>query len=74
MSEVLGKQLQLVRKNKGVTQAQVAAELGVTQNAYSNWEKGKAAPSIESLIKLADFFDTSIDFLCGRKWQMNKIP
>lgn len=50
-----------------LTQTQLAKCLNVGQSTISEWLSGKNEPSIESLWKLADYFDVSIDFLVGRK-------
>jgi len=50
-----------------LTQREVAQKLGIAQPSYIRYENGKAEPTIENLIKLADLFDVSIDFLCGSK-------
>ena len=55
------------RKLNNLTQREVAQKLGIAQPSYIRYENGKAEPTIENLIKLADLFDVSIDFLCGRK-------
>lgn len=56
-----------VRRNeKGFTQAELAKILGIAQNTLSYWEAGKSSPDSESLIKLAEALETSIDFLLGR--------
>ena len=56
-----------LRKLNNLTQKQVANQLGISQPSYIRYENGKAEPSLENLIKLADLFDVSIDYLCGRK-------
>lgn len=48
------------------TQRQVAKALGVTPQAISFYERGLREPSIDELIKMADFFEVSIDYLVGR--------
>ena len=50
-----------------LTQMQLAKCLKVGQSTISEWLSGKNEPSIESLWKLADYFDVSIDYLVGRK-------
>ena len=55
-----------LRKKRGLTQQQIADEIGVNRGSYSNWEKGKREPSFENLIKLADILDTTTDFLLGK--------
>ena len=56
-----------LRKKRGLTQQQIADEIGVNRGSYSNWEKGKREPSFENLIKLADLLDVSLDWLFGRE-------
>lgn len=55
------------RKLNNLTQRQIADMLGIKQPSYIRYEKGDAQPSLESLVKLADIFDVSIDFLLGRE-------
>lgn len=61
-----GKNLIELRKLNKLTQRDVAKYLGVSQPSYIRYENGKSQPTIENLIKLADLFDVSIDYLCGR--------
>ena len=56
-----------LRKEKGLSQRQLAKELDTSQANVSRWEQGLNEPSIMECWKLADFFDISIDILCGRK-------
>ena len=56
-----------LRKLNRLTQRQVADKIGITQPSYIRYENGKAEPSLENLVKIADLFDVSIDYLCGRK-------
>lgn len=56
-----------LRKNLQLTQQQLAQEIGTSQANLSRWEKGLNEPSIIECWKLADYFDISIDILCGRK-------
>lgn len=65
--EVFQKNLIELRKLHRLTQRQVATVLGIAQPSYIRYENGKAEPSLECLVKLADLFDVSIDYLCGRK-------
>ncbi len=60
------KRLKELRKEMGLTQTQLAKNLGATQRQISFWENGQIEPSIFWLIKLADFFDVTIDYLVGR--------
>ena len=56
-----------IRLRKGLTQADVAAALGVSSVVYSRYETGKRQPSIDMLIQMADIFGVTVDFLLGRK-------
>lgn len=58
--------LKRYRKEKGITQIRLSIEAEVTQETISAYESGKAMPSAETLIKMADFLDVSIDYLLER--------
>ncbi len=55
-----------LRKKAKLTQKQVGEILGVNQRTYSNYEIGDRDMSPETLIKLADYYDVTIDYLLGR--------
>lgn len=57
--------LKEIRLKKGYTQKNVADYLQVSVNVYSRYELEKRQPSIDSLMKMADFFDVSIDYMLG---------
>lgn len=56
-----------LRKENGLSQHQLAKALGTSQANLSRWEQGLNEPSIIECWKIADFFDVSIDIICGRK-------
>ncbi|MBQ6727616.1 MAG: helix-turn-helix transcriptional regulator [Clostridia bacterium] len=56
-----------IRRQEGITQKQLAVALNVSSGNLCDWEKGRSEPDIERLIKLADYFDVSIDVLVGRE-------
>lgn len=58
--------LKTLRKKNNLTQAKVAAKLGITQAAYAMYENGDRNPPIDMVDKLADIFDVSVDYLLGR--------
>ena len=58
--------LKELRNAKGVTQKSMAEFLGVTETSYQYYEYGKREPNHETTIKLADFFDVSLDYIVGR--------
>lgn len=62
---MLGTRLKTLRSEKGVSQKQLAAAMGVTQQAVGKWEMGKSAPDPEMLRRLAEFFATSTDSILG---------
>lgn len=60
--------LKKIRKNKKVSQKVVAKQLGYGYTAIANYESGRNEPSIDDLIKIADYFDVSMDHLVGREF------
>ena len=54
-----------LRKERGLSQRDVAIEFNVSQSTYNNWENANTQPSIEQLIALARFFEVSVDYLVG---------
>jgi transcriptional regulator with XRE-family HTH domain len=59
----LNEKLQELRKQKGLTQEELAAALYVSRTAISKWESGRGVPSIDSLKAISKYFDVSIDDL-----------
>ena len=60
-------QLYDLRTQAGLTQKKLAEELNISAGNLCDWEKGRTEPDIEKLIKLADYFDVSLDALVGRE-------
>ena len=58
--------LKKLRKEKGISQLKLALDLNMSQNTISRYETGEREPGINELIKIADYFDVSIDYLVGR--------
>ncbi len=56
-----------LREDRDLRQIDVAKATRIDQKTLSNYETGKTAPDMYSLIKLADFFNVSIDYLVGRR-------
>lgn len=54
-----------LRLNRGLNQVELAKKLFVTKQTVCNWENGNLMPSIDMLIKIADFFSVSTDYLLG---------
>ena len=58
--------LKELRKKKGISQLRLATDLNTTQNTISRYETGEREPGIDELIKIADYFNVSVDYLIGR--------
>ncbi len=58
--------LKEIRKNKGISQIKLAIDLNTSQNTISRYETGEREPGIAELIKIADYFNISIDYLLER--------
>ena len=56
-----------LREEKGILQKELAHAINRTRACISSWEQGKTEPSIDDLLKLADFFEVTIDCLVGRE-------
>jgi transcriptional regulator with XRE-family HTH domain len=63
-----------MRKEKGITQEQLADVLCISAGAVSKWETGASIPDIAMLPKIANFFGVSIDKLFGFKLTETKRP
>ena len=57
--------LRQCRKQKHMSQAELASLLGVTQQAVGKWESGKSSPDPTTVAKLAEILDTTADYLLG---------
>jgi transcriptional regulator with XRE-family HTH domain len=64
--KTIAQRLKAVRAERGVTQATVAIAIGIDRSGYSYIERGDTFPSIPTLGHLADYFEVSLDYLCGR--------
>lgn len=58
--------LKELREDRDLRQSDVARATGIDQRTISNYETGKSNPDSYALIKLADFFEVSVDYLLGR--------
>ncbi|MBD5436238.1 MAG: helix-turn-helix transcriptional regulator [Treponema sp.] len=62
---MLGEQIKKLRTNKRLSQIELANKLCVTKQSVSNWENENIMPSIEMLIRIAEIFGVTTDFLLG---------
>lgn len=62
----LSESLKRARQALKITQKRAAEIAGVAERVYQSYEYGKVVPTVSVLIALADYFDISLDYLCGR--------
>ena len=58
--------LREIRKSRGISQLKLAMALNTTQNTISRYETGEREPGVKELIRLADYFQVSVDYLLER--------
>lgn len=66
--------LKSLRNEHGMSQAEFARKIGVAQNTVSNWENGNRLIDTETIARIADLFDTSVDYLLGRTDDIDQKP
>ncbi|EMK2598541.1 helix-turn-helix transcriptional regulator [Bacillus cereus] len=62
----LSKRLAELRKEQGYTQSDISHRLNIARTTYANWEYGKADPDADSIMRIAELHNISIDELFGR--------
>ncbi len=58
--------LKEIRKSRGISQLKLAMDLNMNQNSISRYENGEREADYETLIRFADYFDVSIDYILER--------
>lgn len=71
--KMLGERLRAARERKGLKQNRVALSLGIHNSTLAKYESGEREPDNDTLQKLADFFDVTVDYLLGRDKQVEEI-
>lgn len=66
MGDVMKNNLKLLRKNKKLTQIGLQMATGIEQALLSKFENGERIPPTETLVRLADFYNVSIDYILCR--------
>lgn len=61
------KKLREIRKRAGVTMKALGLQIGVSESTISLYESGRRCPDVQTLIRIADYFNVSLDYLCGRE-------
>ena len=69
----LGKNIRAFRKQRSLTQEQLAEVLGVSTGAVYKWEADLSIPELGMILEMADFFDTSVDVLLGYEMRDNRL-
>lgn len=64
--KILNENIRELRISNGLSQVELAKTLNVSKQCVSNWENDNVLPSIDMLVKIADFFGVSTDYLLGR--------
>lgn len=59
------KNLKKLRKERGISQQELADVLGVSQQSVCKYENGQAEPDLDMIVNIADYFYTSVDYLIG---------
>lgn len=65
MREDIADKIKALRESRGMTQAELARQLGITRSGVNAWEMGLSVPSTQYVVDLALFFNVSSDFLLG---------
>lgn len=63
---MIGQRIRDLRKQKRMSQTELAKSAGVSQTTVTAWETGKAEPSSSAITSLADYFDVTTDYLLGK--------
>ena len=74
MNDVIGANIAKLRKEKNMTQDQLANLMGISFQAVSKWENGLSSPDVSSFPMLADVFGVTIDELFGREAEPREAP
>ena len=72
--ETFAKRLQQLRKRRRVPKKTLSELCGLSPSVISKYEQGERQPKLETLILLADYFDTSIDYLVGETEYTGRYP
>lgn len=62
MAALLDRVKELMDKS-GIKAKQLTAELGISNSSFTDWGKGKGTPSLDTVVKISDYFNVSIDYL-----------
>jgi len=66
INKIFSERLRELRTQSGLSQAQLAQKIAIPQSSIAEWEIGKREPLATAIVKIANFFDVSTDYLLGR--------
>ncbi len=69
-----GDRIRGLREDNDISQAALAEELHVAQTTYSEYESGKIRIPVDTLIRLAEFYDVDMNYICGVTRKKNSFP
>ena len=64
---MLNERIKELREARGITQVELAKALFVSKQSVSNWENDNILPSVDMLVKIADYFGVSTDYMLSRE-------
>lgn len=73
IKQIIAKNLANLRKNKKITQTELAEQFGYSDKAISKWENGDTLPDIQTLYQLCEFYNVTLDFLVSEQSFEEKI-
>lgn len=73
IKQIIAKNLANLRKNKKITQTELAEQFGYSDKAISKWENGDTLPDIQTLYQLCEFYNVTLDFLVSEQSFDEKI-
>lgn len=71
---MLSKNIQMIRKSKGLSQEELAVRLNVVRQTVSKWERGLSVPDSEMLISISDILETPVSILLGETGEDAEVP
>ena len=71
---LLKEKITIIRKMNGLTQEEFAWELGISRQALSKWENGASVPDVQMLLRIADFYDITLDQLIRDEYDLPMAP
>lgn len=72
-SSIFSENLKTLRKQKRLTGAKLAHKLNISHSTLASWETGRHIPHLADIIRIADFFEVSIDELLGRNEEITNL-